>query len=99
MSVSVSSRFTISRTSELRLARSTGLAAFMNFVSSDAADSGRFASPSGSSTVSLRHTNVAAGHEASDDLPRSGAAGIDARLVFRAMTDRSCRGTTQRLQF
>ena len=93
MSVSVSSRFTISRTSELRLAPSTGLAAFMNFASSDAAASGRFASPSGTSTVSLSHTSVAAGHGASDDLPRSGAAGIDARLVSSAMTGRFCRGT------
>ena len=92
-SISVSSRFTISRTSELRLVPSTGLAAFMNFASSDAAASGRFASPSGTSTVSLSHTSVAAGHGASDDLPRSGAAGIDARLVSSAMTGRSCRGT------
>jgi hypothetical protein len=98
MSVRVLSRFTISRTSELRLALSTGLAAFMNFASSDAADSGRFASPSGTSTVSLSNTSVAAGHGASDDLPRSGAAGIDARSGSSALTGRSCRGSVRLFQ-
>ena len=98
MSVSVSSRFTICRTSELRLAPSKGWAAFMNFASSDAAESGRFASPSETSTVSFSHTSVAEGHGASDDLPRSGAAGIDARLVSSAMKGRSCRDSIKVLQ-
>ena len=88
----------ISRTSELRLAPSTGLAAFMNFASSDAADNGCFASPSGTSTVSLSHTSLVAGHGASDDLPRLGAAGIDSRLVSSAMTGRSCRDSIKMLQ-